>query len=155
MATFRRHTMLMAARAIQLLLNYCQENLFVERLYIYIYIYIHIYQLSTNIYICIHTHTHISIYISYISSKIETFSCLFLRYFNEYLEFFNVCQIFNAFITRFLMEPLKGFRGTLIGTHVCRMRVAPESRSASMAVCAEIMNCSGCEEWNMQHICGQ
>ena len=57
-----------------------------------------------------------------------------------------VFKIFNAFIPRFLTEPLKVFSGTLAGTHLCRMRVALEGRSASMAICAEIMNCSGCEE---------
>ena len=34
------------------------------------------------------------------------------------------------------------FRGTLFGTHFCRVRVAVEGGSASMAICAEIMNCS-------------
>ena len=117
--------MLVPGREIQLLLIYCQENLFVKSLYIYIYIYI-----------C-----------NYISSKIETFSCLFiLAIFRRISGIFVVFQIFNAFIPRFLTEPLKVFRGTLVGTRLCRMRVALEGRSALMAICAEIMNCSGREE---------
>jgi hypothetical protein len=43
-----------------------------------------------------------------------------LRYFEEYLQFFEVFQNLNIFIPRFLAESLKMFCGTLIGKHSCR-----------------------------------
>ena len=153
MTTFMRHKMLMAVRAFQLLLNYCQENLFVESWYIYIYIYIYsicsvyIYTLHTlyiyiYIYICTHIHTTFQ-------EKLKYFPVFYFGDISRNIWNFCCISVFYAFIPRFLTEPLKMFRGTLIGTHLCRVREALERRWASMAICDEIMNCSGCEEWNM------
>jgi hypothetical protein len=137
MKTFTGQKKLVAGSAIQLLLNYCQENLFATGL---AFLSPPVRRHCNNTKEYRHNTTKYNLKYELTKTKRQLvaqgdYSSVarqkFPRYFEGYLGVFAVFQHFCLFIPRFLAEPLTMFCRTLVGKH-CYRRSTHEMNHASI-----------------------